>query len=264
VTFTIDAPPVIVPEIFEGGVGGATGITTLSGVVAGGIASVYGLNLAMESAGAAVVPLPTSLGGGMLHMTPHSQALRFNGAVAVPQFYSAPGQQNVQIPWELEGFSSATITATLGAEHSAPIDVEIVPHNPGLFSSNAQGFGQGSIQIVGTGGMLAAPISPFSVARPAKKCEYITIWATGLGAVTNTPATGAAALVDPLSYTTTVPDVTLGGVAAQVVFSGLAPGFVGLYQVNVKVPEEAPSGNAIQVVLTLGGVESNVVTMAIE
>jgi uncharacterized protein (TIGR03437 family) len=263
-TFMIEAPPVIVPEIFEGGVGGAAGITALSGVVAGSIASVYGLNLATESVGAAVVPLPTSLGGGMLHMTPQSLALRFNGEVAVPQFYSAPGQQNVQIPWEMEGFNSATMTATLGVEQSVPINVEIVPYNPGLFSTNAQGFGQGSIQIVGADGLLAGPISPFTVARPAKKCEYITIWATGLGAVTHTPDTGAAALVDPLSYTTTVPEVTLGGVPAPVFFSGLAPGFVGLYQVNVKVPEEAPSGNAVDVILTLGGVASNAVTMAIE
>jgi uncharacterized protein (TIGR03437 family) len=117
---------------------------------------------------------------------------------------------------------------------------------------------------VGADGLLAGPISPFTVARPAKKCEYITIWATGLGAVTHTPDTGAAALVDPLSYTTTVPEVTLGGVPAPVFFSGLAPGFVGLYQVNVKVPEEAPSGNAVDVILTLGGVASNAVTMAIE
>ena len=236
----------------------------LSGVVAGSIASVYGLNPSTESVGADVVPLPTSLGGGMLHMTPQSLALRFDGDVAVPQFFSSPGQQNVQIPWEMEGFSSATITAILGQEQSAPVDVEIVPYNPGLFSTNARGFGQGSIQIVGAGGALAGPISPFTVARPAKKCEYITIWATGLGPVTHPPATGAPASYDPLAHTMTLPKVTIGGVAAPVFFSGLAPLFVGLYQINVKVPEEAPTGNAIEVIVTIGGVSSNVVTIAVQ
>ena len=264
VMFRVEAPPVIVPEIFEGGVGGAAGVTTLTGVVAGSIASVYGLNLSTERVDADVVPLPTSLGGGMLHMAPQSLALRFDGEVAVPQFFSSPGQQNVQIPWEMEGFSSATITATLGEEQSAPVDVEIVPYNPGLFSTNAQGFGQGSIQIIGTPGTLAGPTSPFSNSRPVQKCEYITIWATGLGPVTHTPETGAPASSDPFAHTTTLPEVTIGGVAAPVFFSGLAPAFVGLYQVNVKVPEEAPSGNPVEVMLTIGGISSNVVTIAVQ
>ncbi|MCH8268298.1 MAG: hypothetical protein IH846_12330 [Acidobacteria bacterium] len=46
--------------------------------------------------------------------------------------------------------------------------------------------------------------------------------------------------------------------------SGLAPGFVGLYQVNVQVPSNAPTGEAVEVVLTIGGVTSNTVTIAVE
>lgn len=263
VSMTIAAPPVIVPEIFEGGVGNGAGVTSIGGVAAGSIAAVFGLNLSTESVDAHVAPLPTSLGGGMLHMTPQSLALRFNGQVAVPQFFSSPGQQNVQIPWEMEGFSGALISATLGEEQSPPVGVDVVPHNPGIFTSNSQGTGQGIIQIVGDG-VIAGPASPFSVARPAKKCEFLTIWATGLGPVTNTPETGAASSDDPISHTTSLPEVTLGGVQAPVFFSGLAPAFVGLYQVNIKVPEDAPSGNSIDVILSIGGVQSNVVTIAIE
>jgi uncharacterized protein (TIGR03437 family) len=240
-------------------VGNSAGVTSITGVAAGSIASVFGTDLSIETEPAGVVPLPTSLGGGMLQMSPQGLALRFGGTVLVPQFFASPGQQNVQIPWELEGAEGATITAILGEEHSIPVEVEIVPYNPGLFSTNSQGFGQGSIQIVGAGGILAAPVSPFSVARPA-----VTIWATGLGPVTNTPPTGAAAPTDPLAHTTTLPEVTIGGVSAEVIFSGLAPPFVGLYQVNAKVPEKAPSGLAVDVVLTIGGIQSNVVTMAVQ
>jgi uncharacterized protein (TIGR03437 family) len=82
--------------------------------------------------------------------------------------------------------------------------------------------------------------------------------------VTHTPATGAPVAGDPLAHTTTLPEVTIGGVAAPVFFSGLAPAFVGLYQVNVKVPEEGPSGLAVEVTLTIGGIPSNVVTIAVQ
>ncbi len=60
------------------------------------------------------------------------------------------------------------------------------------------------------------------------------------------------------------PTVTIGDVPAVVNFSGLAPGFVGLYQVNVEVPANAPTGEAVEVVLTIGGVASNTVTIAVE
>ena len=249
VPFTIEEPPRIIPEVFQGGVGNSAGVTSITGVAPGSIASVFGTNLSIETEPAGVVPLPTSLGGGMLQMSPQDLA---------PQFFASPGQQNVQIPWEFEGAEGATITAILGEEQSVPEEVEIVPYNPGLFSTNSQGFGQGSIQIVGAGGILAGPFSPFSAARPAQKCEYVTIWATGLGPVTNTPPT------DPLAHTTTLAEVMIGGVSAEVIFSGLAPPFVGLYQVNVKVPENAPSGLAVEVVLTMGGIQSNVVTMAVQ
>jgi uncharacterized protein (TIGR03437 family) len=71
-------------------------------------------------------------------------------------------------------------------------------------------------------------------------------------------------LSNPLSSTTTLPVVTIGGVAAQVVFSGLAPDFVGLYQVNALVPQGAPSGSAVSVLMTIGGVASNTVTIAVQ
>jgi uncharacterized protein (TIGR03437 family) len=53
-------------------------------------------------------------------------------------------------------------------------------------------------------------------------------------------------------------------VPATVSFSGLAPGFFGLYQVNVQVPQNAPVGSAVSVVLTIGGIGSNTVTIAVQ
>jgi len=57
--------------------------------------------------------------------------------------------------------------------------------------------------------------------------------------------------------------VTIGGIQANVTFAGLAPGFVGLYQVNAQVPSNAPVGNAIDVKL-FAGADSNTVTIAVQ
>jgi uncharacterized protein (TIGR03437 family) len=56
----------------------------------------------------------------------------------------------------------------------------------------------------------------------------------------------------------------VGGIDAQVTFSGLAPGFLGLYQVNFIVPEGAPTGSAVPVLVSVDGAESNTVTIAIQ
>jgi uncharacterized protein (TIGR03437 family) len=58
--------------------------------------------------------------------------------------------------------------------------------------------------------------------------------------------------------------VTIGGLAANVQFSGLAPGYVGLYQVNAQVPAGSATGSAVPVVISMNGVTSNTVTMAVE
>lgn len=90
------------------------------------------------------------------------------------------------------------------------------------------------------------------------------MYCTGLGNVSNRPASGAAASDDPASLTTAAPIVTIGGASAAVSFSGLASGQVGLYQVDVQVPDDAPTGPDVPLVLKIGGVTSNTVTIAIQ
>ena len=74
----------------------------------------------------------------------------------------------------------------------------------------------------------------------------------GWGAVSNPPAAGAAAPNSPLSRTVATVGATIGGVNAPVIFAGLAPGFIGLYQVNVTVPLGAPVGGAVPLILLVG------------
>jgi uncharacterized protein (TIGR03437 family) len=67
-----------------------------------------------------------------------------------------------------------------------------------------------------------------------------------------------------LYRTTAMPAVTVGGVPATVEFSGLAPGFLGAYQVNVLIPDGVQAGSAVPVRLSIGGVASNAITVGVQ
>ncbi len=237
--------------------------TTASGVVnaasfgqavaPGSLVSLFGTNLAPAAQVAVRQPLPTQM---------NATSVLVNGKAA-PMLFAGPGQINFQVPSETT--SPATIVVRQAGVESELQSLSLLDTAAGLFSVFQNGRGQGAI-LIGATGEVAAPSGsiPGRASRPANRGEFISIFCTGLGAVTNSPATGAVAVTSPLSETTALPSVTIGGVTATVSFSGLAPGFVGLYQVNVQVAENAPTGDAVELVLTIGGVTSNTVTIAVQ
>jgi uncharacterized protein (TIGR03437 family) len=217
------------------------------------IATIYGVNLAPETAVADLAPpLPATLGGTTLTM--------LNGAQTVPLFFVSPGQINFQVPL-ITPVGASVLTITQGTQ-SISIPVQLVNYAPALFTANAQGSGQASATIANTS-TLVAPEGAFPNSRPAKAGEFISIYCTGLGDVSNRPGLGSPSPSNPLASTLTKPVVTIGALGANVIFSGLAPGFVGLYQVNVQVPDGVAAGAAVPVVLTIGGVTSNMATIAV-
>jgi len=184
--------------------------------------------------------------------------------VPMPLVHAFPLQVDAQVPWELAGQSQAQLAIVTDDLNGNTVSVPLAPFSPGLYAVSGNGTGQGAIIINGTATLAAPSNSPYS-AQPARRgVDYIDIFATGLGPVTNQPATGAPAPSNPLAYTSNSVTVTIGGVAATPTFAGLAPGWVGLYQVNVQVPANAPAGDAVPVTLSVGGVASNQVTMAVE
>ena len=174
-------------------------------------------------------------------------------ALTAPIIYSSSSQLNLQVPWELQSKSSSQVTVTANSVTSAPQTVAVGTLGPGIFSLGAPQGGQGAIANL-TGMVVDA-------SSPAHAGDYLQIYATGLGAVTNTPQTGATAVASPLSYLVNYPTPTIGGLPAPVSFAGLAPGFVGLYQVNVQVPPGVAAGDAVPVTLSAGGITSNTVTI---
>ena len=197
--------------------------------------------------------MPTTIGG---------TSILVNG-ISAPLFAVSPQQINFQIPWEAQGQIQAFIEATANGVTGNGVAVNLGPFSPGIFSLNQQGSGQGAILIGGTA-IVAAPAGALQNSRPARRGEFVTIFCTGLGPVTNPPATGAAAPTVSPSLTTSQPTITVGSSPATVSFSGLAPGFVGLYQVNIQLPQDAPTGDAVPLALTIAGATSNPVTLAVQ
>ncbi len=241
------------PFVNPGGAVNAASFSSQS-LTAGSIVSLFGNRLASMPAVAESVPLPTTLGG---------VTVRFN-TIPAPLLFASALQINLQVPWELAGQAQASLTVTADGLTGAAA-FNLAGAAPGIFAINQGGSGQGAILIAGTG-ELAAPAGsiPERRARPVMRGEFISIYCTGLGPVNNRPATGSAASSSPLSRTATTPSVAIGGVPAPVSFSGLAPGFVGLYQIDVQVPQSTPTGNSVPVVINAGGTISNTVTVAIQ
>ncbi len=254
--FAIEAGMSLAPQINDGGVVNGASFAAGGAVSAGAIVAVFGVDLAPGTEQASELPLPKALNG---------TTVSFDGTLTAPQFYQSPLQMNVQIPWELAGQQQATLRVDAAGTTSDAQTVALAPVSPGLFSLTETGTGQGAILIAGTGLLAAAEDAiPGAPSRPARRGEFLEVYATGLGPVTNRPASGAPASMTDISRTITAPTVTLGGEPATVAFAGLAPGFVGLYQVNIEVPQTAPSGGADELQVNIGGVASNAVTLAVE
>jgi len=232
-------------------------------VVPGGYVAIYGNQLASGgSLLAGTTPLPVSLSNTQLLL----------GGKPLPLSYASAGQVNALIPQALNANASYTLVVQRDATQSVPVTLTVVEVQPGIFTVNQVGTGQGIVQIAGTA-LLAAPTGPGS--RPVKSgSEYLQIYGTGLGPVVGTkgeapPADGAVAALPTLYQTKATVTATLGGMPVPVTFSGLTPTLVALYQVNVQVPAGAPTGSAVPLVITAtspDGVSavSNTVTVAVQ
>ena len=235
--------PVSPRAINAGGVVNAASYT--APVSPGSIASAFGTYAVPSVSLATKVPLPLSLQG---------LSLQFANGELAPLFFDSNSQVNFQVPWDVT--SQTTLAAILNGTSSTAQTVAIAPFSPGIFSLNAEGSGPGA--ILDSSYRL---VNSANAAIPG--VTYILIYCTGLGVVSDPPPAGSPALSHPLSQTATKPVVTIGGVQATVQFSGLAPGYVGLYQVNVQVPGNTPVGPAEPVVITIGGAKSNTVTVPV-
>lgn len=217
------------------------------GVVPGEMATLFGTNLTTNT-GINVtsgLPLPALFLTDGVMVNNHSAAL-----FAVD---NVNGQQqiNFQVPWEVASGPTATIAVAIGDTTGASLTVPVLTAQPGIFNY--------SVGANTFGAILHANLQTANTANPAKPGETVLIYCTGLGAVMSPPGDGAAGNGE---VTMNTPTVMMGGSKAIVGFSGLAPGFVGLYQVNAEVPANLKAGNQA-VTLEVSGASSNSVLLPV-
>jgi len=213
-------------------------------VAPGSVVAIYGADLA----------LGTGSPGGLLFGFGTQVWI---GSVPAPLLYVSPAQINAQIPPELAGLAQATLQITRNGAAAAPVTLPLAAYSPALFTMGLGGSGQGAILIDAPGYryFLAAPVGQYPGSRPAQRGETVSLYGTGLG-----PVTGQFSA----THTIQTPTVTFGGVPAIVASSGLANGLLGVNQVDVTVPQNAPIGDAIPVILAIGGAMSSAVTIALQ
>jgi uncharacterized protein (TIGR03437 family) len=240
----------------SGASGNTISITQISGPANGPQFTAAGLVNAASIQQRALAPgsLVSLFGSNLAGSATGGTTVQF-GSISAPIIFASASQLNLQVPWELKGQSTSMVTVTANSVTSAPQSVPVGVADPGIFSLGVPQGGQGA--ITNAAGVVVDANSP------AHAGDYLQIFATGLGTVTNTPQTGAAAAGSPLSYVINYPTATIGGVKAPVSFAGLSPGFIGLYQVNVRVPQGTATGDAIPVLLSIGSLTSNAVVISV-
>ncbi len=201
----------------------------------GGLITVFGSALSPTNQATSEVPLPTALA---------QSCLTVNGQ-PMPLIFVSSGQVNAQMPFQAFG------------------NVVMVVHTPGGVSPNYNLVVQENAPAVFLSGS-AGPLTNLPIvvrqatnllvtdSNPVHPGDNLTLYTTGLGAVTPLVANGLPGPSSPLAMAILPPIVTLGGQPAAVSYAGLAPGEVGVYQINLTVPGDAPQGLSVPLIVSQG------------
>lgn len=234
-------------------VGGVTNAaSSLSGPIAPGeIVAIYGAGL-----GPASLTSYTPDSNGYIPTTLAGVQVFFNYAQA-PLIYVSATQIAAIVPYAMQNAGTAQVRVNYGGGTSVVFAAPVLNTAPGIFTANTTGSGQAA--AVNQNGTLN------SASSPARVGSYISLYATGEGPTTPNGVDGKPApLTPPYPMPQAPVTVTIGGQTAQVSYAGGAPGEVaGLLQVNALIPAGIQTGNAVPVVITVGGVVSQTVTIAV-
>ena len=229
VTFVVGPPAAVITAVVNAA-------SMQGGPLAGGtLFTVFGSNLAGGTSPMGMPPYPTTLGDVSMTM----------GGLPVPLLYVSPTQINAQVPYELTQ-GTAQLIASINGTALAPFPIQITNVSPGLFI------------LPNTQGHAAVENQDFSVNTPGNPVTaggVIFAYFTGQGALNNPVADGAAAPANPLATALATASATIGGQPAMAIFTGMTPGYAGLAQMNISVPNLAPGNYPL--ILAVGGVLTN-------
>ena len=211
-----------VPIVASGGVVNAASNALQTPVAPGSYITIYGSSLAPQQVSADAAPFPTQLGGTQVLLA----------GQAIPLRYASDGQVNALLPFGLSTNASLQLVVARNGAFSTPQMVTFADGGPAIFPN----------AIVGP--------------SPATAGDVLVLYCNGLGAVDQALDADSPAPSSPLAYTKNPVTVTIAGTPATVLFAGLAPGFAGLYQVNIMVPPGLTPSSAALLVLTVAGQSS--------
>jgi uncharacterized protein (TIGR03437 family) len=231
------------------------------GVTPGSLVTIFGTGFASANALTESAPLSTSLAG---------VTVAFNG-ISAPMggVYHDPvlgDQINAQVPWEVQNGAAQVVVTNAGGASSVPQTVQAGAAAAIAFVQlgtvyQAIAYNSADNSLAASPGAIPGLTHPAKIGDPAG----LSIMATGLGPV-NPPVPTGSNVTDGLMHPcVTTPTVLVGGVAAQVVFAGLSPQLVGVYQINVAIASGTPAGNAVplQIQNVDGTMTTNQVTIAV-
>jgi len=230
----------------------------------GSIVAAFGANMAATTAFAATLPLPLSLGDVSALVDGKRSGL----------FFVSRNQINYQLPDNLPS-GSANVVVTLKGQPVAHGVVQISNVAPSLFTANSSGGGAPVgllLRVKANGQQVLESLARFDaglkqfipapIARQAGEQLFLILFGTGLQLAGNTDGNAANGVAENVQ-------VSVGGAGAQVIFAGKAPGFAGLEQLNVQIPDNAPANPATPVMLSvrdrLGNLkQANTVTISLQ
>jgi uncharacterized protein (TIGR03437 family) len=230
------------PIIFPGGIAGAGRTNAQSPLAQGSLISIFGTQLSNSVVQAVAFPLET-------HLQDVEVAV---GTKQLPLAYAGPGQINAILPYDVAVDTSQSLVVRRGSKLSAVMDIQVSTAGVSIFPVGSQAG-----TVVDVNGNLNGP------ENPAHSGDTLVVYCTGLGPVTGGVTAGSAAPSDPLATALNPVSVTIGQRPARVTFSGLTPGYAGLYQINVLVPEGILSSDAVPLLITEKDLSSVPVTIAI-
>ncbi len=242
------------PSIRTGGVVNAASGLVGQGLAPGSYISIFGSDLSDSTNVFSSAYLPLALAQVSVSFDVTSRSISVPGRL----HFVSPNQVNVQIPWELQGQTSAQMKVSFSSLSSVLYTVPLNDYSPACFEYTEAGTNRllvaaldESYQLVGSN-------------NAVQRGHVLQLYANGLGPVDDAtrPASGEPAPAQPLVWTKVKPTVTIGGKTASVQYYGLAPYNVGLYQLNVVVPNDTETGLQ-PVVITANGVTSKTATVPV-
>jgi uncharacterized protein (TIGR03437 family) len=233
---------------------GSAATPSLESIAPGSLAFAYGVGLSAGDPGPILGVLPDEFGGTTVSFTDASGA-----TTLAPLIYVSPEQLSFQVPPNV-ATGTAQVTVTSGAGTETASNVQIAKVAPGLFTLNNSGLAAAYATRAVAGPGTLVELEP--AYQPGPEGNFIplpiSLGASGDNVVLTLYGTGFDAAT---AATTTA---TVNGVSTSVLFAGSQMQYTGLDQLNLQLPHSLAGSGNVDILVTINGVQANLVQITIQ